>query len=243
MAGEVIPFYDLHSHFLPGMDDGAETPEMSLLMLSKMREQGCRGVVSTSHYYAHESINQFLSRREAAYGRLMDEAEKQGVVLPEIEFGAEVAYNRGLVYNDDLEKLCFGKSNFLLLEMPFSRWSPEVMRNVRQIAAGKGIRLIIAHIERFLKIGTKDQIEELLYSDALIQVNAENFESFSGRRTVVKLIKSGFVQLICSDSHNVGIRRPNMDMAIAYLRKAGMEDELFEILANNRAVFKAAAGL
>ena len=240
-TAEDIPFYDLHSHFLPGMDDGAKTPRVSLAMLSEMKAQGLKGIVSTSHYYArHESIESFLKRRQAAFELLTEAADKANFDLPPIALGSEVAYYSGLVYDDDLEKLCFGNSNFLLLEMPFSRWTPEVMRDVRQIAASRNIRVIIAHLERFTGIGSKDQIEELIESPALIQVNAENFYTKSEQKPIVKMIKSGWVQLLGSDSHNMENRPPNMNTAIEKLQKAGLTDELYEILANNRAVVKAA---
>lgn len=240
-TAEAIPFYDLHSHFLPGMDDGAKTPEISLAMLSEMKKQGLKGIVATSHYYAdRESINSFLKRRAESFLLLEEAAAKAGFELPPIALGSEAAYYSGLVYDDDLEKLCFGKSNFLLLEMPFSRWTPQVMHDVRQIAATRNIRLIIAHLERFIGIGSKDQINELIDSDALIQVNAENFYTKSDQKTIVKMIKAGSVQLLGSDSHNMEHRPPNMNLAIEKLQKANLTDELLEILSNNRAVVKAA---
>ena len=58
---------DFHSHILPGIDDGARTPEEALEMLELMAAQGVRRVVSTSHFYPErEEPDSFLARRKKA---------------------------------------------------------------------------------------------------------------------------------------------------------------------------------
>ena len=55
---------DFHSHILPGIDDGARSPDESLKMLELMAAQGVSKVVSTSHFYPErESPESFISRR------------------------------------------------------------------------------------------------------------------------------------------------------------------------------------
>ena len=62
---------DLHSHVLPGIDDGSQSVEMSLAMLRREAEQGVTVVCATSHYYAkHSSIPAFCERRAEALERL-----------------------------------------------------------------------------------------------------------------------------------------------------------------------------
>ena len=59
--------YDFHTHILPGIDDGAKTPEESLKLINSLRVQGIKNIVLTSHYYSHkESMEDFLKRREEA---------------------------------------------------------------------------------------------------------------------------------------------------------------------------------
>ena len=58
---------DFHSHILPGMDDGASSPEESLQMLARSRQQGVDVLFATSHFYAdEEDPAAFLVRREEA---------------------------------------------------------------------------------------------------------------------------------------------------------------------------------
>ena len=67
---------DLHTHILPGMDDGAKTPEESLQMLRMERDQGVDTVVLTPHFYRdRERPEWFLARRRASAEALRQEAE------------------------------------------------------------------------------------------------------------------------------------------------------------------------
>lgn len=258
---EYTEFYDLHCHFLPGMDDGCKTPEESIRLLHEQYRQGCRGVVATSHYYSNESIHSFLKRRAQSASRLVQALQERiaeihrtreegknsgalsaGVRIPHVVFGAEVAYRDSLVKNKELEKLCFGSSRYLLLEMPFTPWTDRTIRGVEEIENTWGITPIIAHIERYLDVADKDYIEALLDSDVLVQLNAGNFGSWRSARNAAKLIRNGSVQVLGTDSHNLEKRPPNMKLAIEGLRKKNMDEELGEILATNRNVFMAARG-
>lgn len=251
-----LTFYDLHSHFLPGMDDGCKTPEESIALLTEHYRQGCRGVVSTSHYYAQESIDRFLQRREQAAARLlkalnsrMQALRQEGqrltpdtLHIPAITFGAEVAYRDTLVKDADLEKLCFGKSRYLLLEMPFEPWTDRTLRGVEEIENSWGIKSIIAHIERYRGFADDAYIEALMDMDVVVQLNAGNFARRKTARNAVKLIKNGRIQALATDSHNIERRPPNMIWAIEALQKKGMADALSAILDNNRQIFMSAKG-
>ena len=62
---------DFHSHFLPKMDDGSKSTEMSMEMLRSSRKQGVTTIVSTSHFYGtDESPERFLRRRQHAFEKL-----------------------------------------------------------------------------------------------------------------------------------------------------------------------------
>ena len=63
---------DIHSHILPGMDDGSRSTEESLAMLAASAAQGVRAIAATPHFYAMEnSPEEFLARRAAAVARLL----------------------------------------------------------------------------------------------------------------------------------------------------------------------------
>lgn len=236
-----IEFFDLHCHFLPGMDDGCKTPEESVRLLEEQYRQGCRGVAATPHYYAVESIESFLTRRKKAAGRLLAELRTRSpVAIPNICFGAEVAFRETLESEQELERLCYGKSRYLLLEMPFTPWTDRTVRGVERIANLLGVVPVIAHIERYSSVAEPAYIEALMNLNVLIQLNAGNFAGGSTERKALRLVRNGNIQILGTDSHNMATRSPNMEAAIESLQSHGLKGELQEILDMNKRVFTSA---
>lgn len=199
----------MHSHILPGMDDGCKTPEESLRVVELCVEQGVAYMAATPHFYADaESPERFLARREAAAERLS--AALKDRPAPRLCLGAEVAYYPGLLQQEGIERLCLGRSNYLLLEMPFSRWTPSVLRTVRALRHEQGVVPILAHIERYADMADRRTVDELLESGVLMQMNAEFFLDPHTHRQAVKLLRRGVVDVLGSDCHGAEHRVPNL---------------------------------
>lgn len=235
----MVELCDVHGHFLPGMDDGCKTPEEALQVLKSSYSQGVRRMFATPHYYPVESIASFLERRQVAYEKLLAVAEGERDI-PQICLGAEVAYRPGLGYVEELSKLCIGSSRYLLLELPFTRWNRELVRDARNMCAAFGIVPILAHIERYLENGQKDILNQLLEMDVLVQMNTGFLLRFSTAGKGRRLLKSGTVRLLGSDCHNMTSRPPNLGKAAAYLQKKGMTDTLFQIWELSHEIFNEA---
>ena len=109
---------DIHGHFLPGMDDGSASVAESMQMLEMAASQGISHMCATPHYYPVETVDEFLVRRNESFRQLARAMAASGKKLPKIRPGAEVAYRQGIGNADNLEKLCLGESNYLLLELP-----------------------------------------------------------------------------------------------------------------------------
>ena len=93
---------DIHSHILPGVDDGAADLNESVKLLEALFEQGVTDVVATPHFYPmDEDIDSFKDRIGRAYLRLWEKSE--GRNLPNIYLGAEVLYYR-YIGNSDAAK-------------------------------------------------------------------------------------------------------------------------------------------
>ena len=108
--------YDVHSHILPQIDDGAENVDVSVNIINTLYNQGVRHICLTPHYYTHqESMESFLSRRESSFNLLKPS-------LPsDIEFclGAEVYVTDIIMNNKSLKPVCYGNSDYILLEFPY----------------------------------------------------------------------------------------------------------------------------
>jgi len=207
---------DLHTHILPGMDDGARNVAMSLAMLEAERAQGVDTVVLTPHFYRErEDAERFLQRREAALTKLRDALPEDA---PRLIPGAEVAWFHGLSSEPLLEKLCLGKSKYLLLELPYATWSRHLVNQVYQFSCYSGVIPVLAHVERYLHLQQPGQVAELFSLGLPMQLSAEALTRPFQRRKMVEMLKHG-EWYIGSDCHNCSDRKPNMGPAAQTLFK------------------------
>ena len=212
---------DHHCHILPGIDDGSDSIETSLAMVSLMREQGVERIVATSHFYAHRegSVAHFLEKRDDAFRRLMAaEPAVRNILL-----GAEVAIERGLSELPGIEKLAIQGTNLILLEFPYKGYESWMAEELDNVAVKYDLEVIVAHVHRYLELYTKDDLETLLGMNAIFQINNEAFGNRKEKKFVKRLIKEGYPLIFGSDAHNMRSRKPNWDLL---LKKA--DGELIE---------------
>lgn len=207
---------DWHSHILPAMDDGSKDPDESMAMIDALAAQGVDTVIATPHFYANdESVETFLSRRANSYRLLQtrDIYKKIRVIC-----GAEVRYYPGISRMGGLDKLTIGESKLLLLEMPFAKWSEHTIKELLELANMRGLRIIMAHIERYPALRDSHLLETLINNGIQMQVNASFFERFHTKRKAIKLLASGYIHFLGSDCHNMTTRAPKMDVAYDFIR-------------------------
>ncbi|MBQ8783608.1 MAG: capsular polysaccharide biosynthesis protein [Clostridia bacterium] len=208
---------DFHSHILPAIDDGSKSEAESLLMLNALKNQGVTKVVATPHFYANnESVTHFTHRRQKAYDKLKDSLSED---LPEIVLGAEVRYYEGISRLEGLRELCIEDTEMLLLEMPASRWSEFMLRDLVDLTSKSRMTLVLAHIERYMSLQAGGVFEDLLSSGVLMQINAGFINDFFTRRKALNLLKSEKVHFIGTDCHDTVKRPPNMDRALEIISK------------------------
>jgi len=226
---------DLHTHILPGVDDGARTVEESLAMLRTQFDQGVDTVVLTPHFYPErEDCASFLSRRKAAWEQLVRAIcalpRQEQLRLPRLVLGAEVAYVPGLQFMDHLQSLCIGNTKNMLLEMPFYLWDTPLLHQLYDFLGRSGVTPVLAHIDRYFDIQKKKTMEDVLDLGLPVQVGTETVaQAFSPAR---KLLKQGRAHLLASDCHDMNFRKPNLRQAMyAVQKKLGTErcEELIEM--------------
>lgn len=208
---------DFHSHFLPKMDDGSKSTEMSMEMLRASKAQGVDVIVSTSHFYGYnEAPDRFLKRREHAYQKLsplLSDSE------PKVVLGAEILYYPGISQSDDIASLAIEGTDLLLIEMPFIPWSEKVFDELITLQYSTRLQIVLAHVERYKGMQKKDIYNRLFDQPFLFQCNAEAFGSFSTRRLALSLMNEGLLHFIGTDCHNIESRPPNMDDARRVIEK------------------------
>ncbi len=210
---------DIHTHILPGIDDGAENVEVSLKLIATEKEMGVTDIALTPHFHlSNVSLEKFLSERDESF-KVLKEKLNETELFSDIKFylGAEVRYDPNLIHID-IEKLCIGNTSYLLLEptgvFPFN------FENTLNFMLCRGITPILAHIERYDYI-LKDFsfLEKLIDSGVVMQCNASSVCGKHRSSTALKLIKKGYVDLIASDCHNTVSRPPMLSEAYNKLKK------------------------
>lgn len=213
---------DWHSHILPGIDDGSRNVNESLELLSMLSAQGVRKAVATPHFYANdESVASFIERRQKAFEDLKSVCSDS---FPDILLGAEVRYYTGIEKLENLSDLCIEGSKLLLLEMPMEKWTDYTVRELINIANARNIKLVLAHIERYLSLQSSAVWNELYEVGILMQVNASFFTELLTKRKSILYLQNGMIHFIGSDCHNTKNRPPHLDRAYEIIcKKLGNE--------------------
>ena len=202
---------DFHSHILPGIDDGSHSLDETQQMLRMAQEQGVTKIIATPHFYASEiSVGDFLNRRGRALQHVRELAEKE-LGIPEILTGAEVYYFPGMGRAGMLSQMCIEGTSLLLLEMPFTQWTKDMLKEIHNIIEKQKLTVILAHVERYYEFQRKKEIwNSILELPLYIQVNAGALQSRKKKHCIFKLIKNGFSVIMGSDCHNTVSRPPNL---------------------------------
>lgn len=232
---------DFHTHILPNIDDGSKSIEMSYKMIKTLKSQGSEAIVLSPHYYFDvESIDSFLKRRESALKILLEDKEKVGN-FPNLYLGAEVAFFPGISRDESIKDLCIKGTKYMILEMPYVKWSISTLNEVNEIYNNLQIVPIIAHPERFIRLqkGTHN-MQKLLDFDVMVQMNCDAFERKHFQSAGIHLMKKGYIDLIGTDSHNMELRAPNFNIGIDYISKKFGISKINEIESNEYDILKSA---
>ena len=164
-----IGLTDLHTHILPGVDDGAGDLDTALQMLRAQKAGGVERVALTPHFYPlREPLAEFLQRRQQAYALLLSGWDDKA--MPQLRLGAEVHYSPGLT-DMDLRQLTLEKTDYLLLELS-DTVQPALIEPVLQCMLDRGVIPILAHIERCVYFAEKPaRLLRLIEMGVLAQIS------------------------------------------------------------------------
>ena len=204
------PLVDLHSHILPGFDDGATDLAASVEIARAAVQDGTRCMVATPHVsLAYDATPSAIAAGTAV---LTDALAERGIDL-EVAWGAEVAVPRLFELDDHaLRELCLGRGTYLLVESPYSAapFLEEILFDLRT----RGFRPLLAHPERCPTFQRdRGLLERLVGQGALCSITAGSLTGTFGRtvqRFTRDLFRAGLVHDISSDAHNTLGRPPGL---------------------------------
>lgn len=225
---------DMHCHILPEIDDGAKTVEVSIEMLREEKRQGVKSVVFTPHYnFERRSIEAFCQIREESLQKLKKTREFLDLMMS-VRLGAEVYYSIKLM-EQDVRPLCFEGTKYILIELPTNEKPYGLMHTMTSLI-NQGYIPILAHIERYPYF-EEDPLElyELVSRGCLAQVNAGPVTSKVP--IVMKYIKWELAQVISTDCHSMGRRRPNLKDGMAAVKQKLGEQYSLWLEKNSKSIF------
>jgi len=207
---------DLHSHILPGLDDGAADWERSLAMAQHAAADGISEIVCTPHWVPGKYENQrteILARLEEFRVRI-DEAGIPLILHPgaELHLDADIAAR---IRSGELLTLADG-GRYILLELP-EEALPDGMEDFFWNLQLEGFRPILSHVERN-PVLRRDPARLLRWveSGVLTQITAASLAGrFSNgtREFAVQLLKQRLAHILATDAHGMSTRKPELASA------------------------------
>jgi len=203
---------DIHSHILPGVDDGSPDLETSLRMVEIAASEGISAIVATPHFIPKDKEldrNLVLEKVEELNQFIRQNTDKDVKIYP----GEEVFLSPEIpeLYSEGKLITLFDKGKYLLIELPMVSIPPYTKQVIYSLNL-KGVKPIIAHPERNREIAKDvDKLRELISLGALAQVNSLSFYGVFGssaKNAAEKIVKRGLAQFIATDSHTARARSP-----------------------------------
>jgi protein-tyrosine phosphatase len=211
---------DLHSHVLPGLDDGAEDLDEALAICRAASADGISVLAATPH--VRDDYPTTPDQMEAAL------AELRGAVGDALQLvpGGELDLAQLDRPRDELLRFALaGNPGYLLVETPYVGWPLDIGDRLFGLLAA-GITPVLAHPERNGEVQQRPELlEPLVASGVLVQLTAGAVDGSLGRRSresAFALLERGLAHLIASDGHAPSIRRIGMSGAAAALRNEAL---------------------
>ena len=228
------PYMDMHTHILPGLDDGSQNMECTRNMLRQAYEEGIRVIVATPHFGIRNPGFR-LSEAEEVLAETQHVADE---IVPgmKLVLGNELFYTEGIAESLNRgEAKTIGGSKYTLAEFSTRDSFDKINKCIRELA-WNGYYPIIAHVERYRCLENDvEAVRNLVRQGAVIQVNCRSFMGGTNKKSdsesqkkglfarkhksegffleekadwVRTLLSEGLVHLVASDCHDDGMRQP-----------------------------------
>jgi protein-tyrosine phosphatase len=218
---------DLHSHVLPGLDDGPRDLDGALEICRAAADEGIEVLAATPHVRddhptTPEQMEEALARVQVAAAGLVRLVPGGEIAVPELSRPIEELRRFALA----------GNPGFLLVETPYYAWPSDFVDRVARLRA-EGITSVIAHPERNVAVQEKPRlVEEVVEAGALIQLTAGSLDGRAGphaQACAFKLLSLRAAHMIASDAHASTVRAIGMRSAV----QAVENDELARWLTDD----------
>lgn len=227
---------DVHTHILPGIDDGAKNWDVCLDMIERSWDFGVRRIIATPHclpWKKQISCEKIRTLCREAEERAKKELGKSIHIYP----GSELYYHTDLL--DELNRgkvLTLANSRYILVEFGTDVPYRELYQGMSRLMTAQ-YQPILAHVERYECLRQQERLEELKTTGVLLQMNQEafqkNFFDETGKWSRYQLL-DGKIDFVASDMHNMKNRPPLSKKKMKWLYKKIPKRDL-ELLLKRKA--------
>jgi protein-tyrosine phosphatase len=221
---------DIHSHPLPGVDDGARSIEVAVEMCRMSAQDGVTHLVATPHSNYTYTFDPDLNRQ------LLGELQEKVGESPKLLLGCDfhLSYDNIQICAQNSKDFTINQTSYLLVELP-DQFIPDHISRVYYEIQVAGLKPIITHPERNALLQRKpDLLEHWVSIGCLVQVTAQSYTGGFGshaRKLSERLLDSGLVHFFASDAHDVKRRPPLLSHCYRKLAKEKGE-EIADLLMN-----------
>lgn len=195
---------DMHSHMIPGIDDGAQTIEDSISLIEKCRDMGFSSLITTPHIKSDHYPNTAVIIQQGLHLLKQALAEK-GIVMP-VKAAAEYYIDDHFMELLERKELLTIKGNEVLVEISFLL-EPMRFHEILFKIQMAGYRPILAHPERYAFYHDKPDIyRDLKNKGCLLQLNTISLAGYYGKpvkQAAEKILKNGLYDYCGSDMHHI----------------------------------------
>ena len=195
---------DMHSHIIPGIDDGAQTLNDSIALAKKFKALGFKKLIATPHIMADyfrntpETINRGLDRLRNGLAEIYLDLE--------IDAAAEYYLDETLEKKiKQKEVMTFG-SNYLLFELSYIN-APQNLFNIIKLMQDGGYKPVLAHPERYpYYYGSFDSYQQIKETGCMFQMNSIALTGYYGsgaKKVAEEMVENHMVDFIGSDMHHL----------------------------------------
>ncbi|AFM43141.1 capsular polysaccharide biosynthesis protein [Desulfosporosinus acidiphilus SJ4] len=227
---------DIHSHILPGFDDGSKSMEETLLMVRQLERTGFKTIVATPHVL--EGTDYLKPGEILAATEQVNRAVAEAGVSVEIVPGAE-----NYIFPDmakwvrEGRLLTLGNTGmYILVELPMMeipRYTDQVFFELQV----KGLIPVLAHPERYLGLLSKpEQLIEWAKRGILFQIDLGSLRGRYGpqpRQLAERMLSSGLIHLVGSDAHRVSRNESSNREVLQKVWKSMGEERFQEVTVKN----------
>lgn len=231
-------YVDIHSHILPGIDDGAREEEDTRQLLQAELEEGVTTIIATPHFDMEsnfrnlEKIPEKLELTKKIAAELSDDLT--------IYSGCEILFSQGVIdmlKQDQIPTLA--GTGYVLVEFYPSESHKEIYHAMRDIIQ-TGKTPVLAHVERYETfIRHPEYVRDIIQLGAYIQMNTRSLMGgrFDKRTRFCKsMVKEGMVHFLGSDCHNMEHRPPRMEKTAQIIEKIAGQQRMDRLTSENARI-------